>query len=95
MQSHLDAERAKLDAEKARAINHNMKIFQEAVKAGLDKPDEEIFNAEVDQAWTVREAKREHQYHHLYRKMVRLLFKNDQSYLNKLQFRTLVQAFTK
>ena len=41
----LDNERAKVDAERTRAINQNFKIFQDALKAELDKPDDEVFNA--------------------------------------------------
>lgn len=63
----MEAERAKVEAEKIKIVNNNYKIFQEAVKADLDKPEDEVFNAQVDPNWKVRDALNANSMHDLFK----------------------------
>lgn len=76
-------------------MNTNLKIVHEAIKECLDKPDEEVFNEALDSNFTVRDAKNALKYHDLLRQINHKLQGMDMSSINKLQYRNLVQVFTK
>ena len=62
-----------MEAERARLVNHNYKIFQEAVSAALDQPDEAVFNPSIDNEWFVKDAKLSNKIGDLFRKICKRL----------------------
>lgn len=69
--------------------------MHEAIKECLDKPDDEVFNETLSSSFMTREAKNCLKYHDLMRKINKHLQGMDMSSINKLQYRNLVQVFTK
>ncbi len=92
----MEGERAKIDAEKNRVINQNLKVFYDALKADLEKPDEELFNDKIpDKRFMVRDAKNCNKSHSLMRYINNKLHNTNTTSISKLEFRQLVQAFCK
>ena len=90
-----DAERAKIEQEKLRVINQNVKSFYDTLKAGLEKPDDDDVFCESCPAYTVREAKNHNRVHALLGQLNVRLNDGDPHMASKLHLKGLLQAFVK
>ena len=70
------------------------KTFQEAVSAALDQPDDAVFNPAIDEKWFVKEAKLNNTMNQLFKYICRKLFEKDMAFIDRDEFKTLIQCFT-
>jgi len=65
--NRMEGAQAKAEAERQKVVNMNLKMFYDAMKADLEKSDDEVFNAAVGPRVTVRDAKNAMRVHDLLR----------------------------
>ena len=68
-------------------------MFYDSVKADLEKPEDEIFNENIDDKMTVKQAKHANKLHELFKKLNQRLQGVEMSLLMKGQFKQLITAF--
>lgn len=89
----MEGERAKIEADKLRVVNMNLKVFYDAIKADLERPDEEVFNESIGSRFLVKDAKMNNKSHSLMRFIHRKLSSFDTTFISKVEFKILVQTF--
>ena len=79
-----------MDAEKQKVFNHNMKLFFDAIKADLDKPEDEVFNELVHPTWTVRDAKNANKAHMLFHRIIQRINGIEMAFVTRTQMRAVL-----
>jgi len=74
---------SKADQEKLKAINQNLKTFFDSLKAALEKQEDEVFNDDVNEKWTVKQAKHAHKQHELFKWIINKMQGTDMAMVMK------------
>ena len=77
----MEQQRAALEAEKLKVVNHHYKIFQAELKNALEKDDNEVFCNEIDPNWLVRDAREKQKF--IFRVINQKQNKSDLAFITK------------